>query len=277
VAGAKKPLMPAKAGTKVGRAAGSSGAPLTSAAAETNSEEHLYLQVARALKKEIIDGVYLVGTQLPTEDQLCERFSVSRYTVREALRRLREDNLVSSRPRAGTIVVPRPSLASYVQDLMSINDLLAFASDAPFAIDSIRMIAIDDDLASRTGLLPGEEYLAVAGCRKTDGAAAPVCLTECYINRAFAAVGRLLPRHAGPIFPLIEDLFGVSVVEVHQQISAVVLPPAQAAALQVETGTAALEIQRTYKTSEAAVAQVTINTHPGSRFRYSTLMRRVKR
>ena len=63
--------------------------------------DHRYIQVARTLRKEIVDGVYPVGSQLPTEHELCERFSVSRYTVREALRRLREDNLVASRPRAG--------------------------------------------------------------------------------------------------------------------------------------------------------------------------------
>ena len=73
-----------------------------------------------------MDGVYPVGSQLPTEHELCERFSVSRYTVREALRRLREDNLVSSRPRAGTLVVPRSTSDSY--DVMSINDLVAFAT-----------------------------------------------------------------------------------------------------------------------------------------------------
>ena len=80
------------------------------------------------LRKEIVDGVYPVGSQLPTEHELCERFAVSRYTIREALRRLRDDNLVSSRPRTGTLVVPRPSSDSYVQHVMSINDLLAFAT-----------------------------------------------------------------------------------------------------------------------------------------------------
>lgn len=73
---------------------------------QTIEGDHRYLQIARTLRKEIVDGVYPVGSQLPTEHQLCERFAVSRYTVREALRRLREDNLVASRPRAGTRVVP---------------------------------------------------------------------------------------------------------------------------------------------------------------------------
>ncbi len=114
--------------------------------------DHRYLQVARTLRKEIVDGVYPVGSQLPTEHELCERFAVSRYTIREALRRLRDDNLVASRPRAGTLVVPRPASNSYAQDVMSINDLLAFATGAPFTIESNAMVTIDDDLAARTGL-----------------------------------------------------------------------------------------------------------------------------
>jgi GntR family transcriptional regulator len=239
--------------------------------------EHRYLQVARTLRKEIVDGVYPVGSQLPTEHELCERFEVSRYTVREALRRLREDNLVASRPRAGTLVVPRTATNSYAQDVMSINDLLAFATGARFVIESNAMVTIDDDLAARTGLAVGSQWLAVRGYRQSDGTAAPpVCRTEYYINRAFAAVGRLLHRHSGPIFPLIEDLFGVSIVEVHQEISAIVVSPELAEALQVGEGSAALEMQRTYTTSDGEVAQVTINTHPSSRFRHSMTMRRVK-
>lgn len=238
--------------------------------------DHRYLQVARTLRKEIVDGVYPVGSQLPTEYQLCERFSVSRYTVREALRRLRDDNLVSSRPRAGTLVVPRPSSDSYVQDVVSINDLLAFATGARFAIESVKMGVIDEELAARTGLAAGEEWLVVHGFRRTVGADVPLCGTEYYINRAFASVGRLLHRHTGPIFPLIEDLFGLSIVEVHQEIAAVLISPALAGELEVEAGTPGLEVHRTYTTSDQEVAQVTINTHPASRFRHAMTMRRVR-
>ena len=238
--------------------------------------DHRYLQVARTLRREIVDGVYPVGSQLPTEHELCERFAVSRYTIREALRRLRDDNLVLSRPRAGTLVVPRPTTNSYSQDVMSINDLLAFAAGAQFAIESNAMVAIDENLSARTGLQVGTEWLAVRGYRQSHGDSAPVCQTEYYINRTFAAVGRLLQRHSGPIFPLIEDLFGVSIVEVHQEISAISTSVELAGRLHVGAGTAALEMQRTYKTSDGEVAQVTINTHPSSRFRHAMTMRRVK-
>lgn len=238
--------------------------------------DHRYLQVARTLRKEIVEGVYPVGSQLPTEHELCDRFSVSRYTVREALRRLRDDNLVSSRPRAGTMVVPRVSANTYAQDNMSINDLLAFASGADLDIVSTGMVTIDAELAARTGLPEGEEWLAVLGFREAVGAEYTHCWTEYYINRTFAAVGRMLQRHTGPIFPLIEDLFGVSVVEVYQEIGAVLVTPELAAHLKVDAGIPAVEVHRTYKTSDGDVAQVTINTHPASRFRHSMTLRRVK-
>ncbi|MGU3500148.1 GntR family transcriptional regulator [Mycobacterium sp. C31M] len=238
--------------------------------------EHRYLQVARTLRKEIVDGVYPVGSQLPTEHELCDRFSVSRYTVREALRRLRDDNLVSSRPRTGTLVVPRPASSSYAQDVMSINDLLAFAAGARFEIESNTMVTIDAELAERTGLTVGEQWLAVRGYRQDADAHVPICRTEYYINRAFTAVGRLLQRHSGPIFPLIEDLYGVSIVEVHQEISAVPVDIDLAALLQIVAGTPALQLQRTYTTSDGEVAQVTVNTHPAQHYRHSMTMRRVK-
>jgi DNA-binding GntR family transcriptional regulator len=243
---------------------------------EAKSDDHLYLRVARALKKEIVGGVYPVGAQLPTEDDLCERFSVSRYTVREALRRLREDHLISSRQGAGTIVVPRHSSGTYAQDVMSINDLVSWAVGKRFAIDTIEMVPIDAELASRSGLAVGEEWLAVRGFGHMEGVDCAVCWAEYYIHRDFAAVGRLLPRHTGPIFPLIEDLFGLSVTEVHQDIGATLISAALAPALRVDAGTAALEVRRSYTSSDGKVVQVTISTHPSSRFRHSMTLRRVR-
>src|SRR4051794_29147321 len=96
-------------------------------AGKAASRGPLYLQVVSALKDEIVRGIYPVGSQLPTEEELCERFSISRYTVREAIRRLRDDHLVSSRQGAGTTVVPPVDPDSYIHEVTSINDLVAFA------------------------------------------------------------------------------------------------------------------------------------------------------
>jgi GntR family transcriptional regulator len=251
------------------------GAPSASQTQAVGAVEALYLQVARTLKEEIVTGVYPVGSQLPTEDALCSRFSVSRYTVREALRRLREDNLVSSRQGSGTVVVARRTSDSYAGDVMSINDLVSWSVGKRFAIEFMEMIALDEKLAARTGLASGDEWLAVRGFGHEDGVKVPVCWAEYFIHRDFAAVGRLLPRHSGPIFPLIEDLFGQKIVEVQQQIGATLVSSAVAGSLQVKAGSAALEVRRTYKTA-ANIAQVTLSTHPASRYRHSMTLRRVK-
>jgi GntR family transcriptional regulator len=240
------------------------------------SDEPLYVQVARALKKEIVGGVYPVGSQLPTEDELCQRFSVSRYTVREALRRLREDHLVMSRQGAGTVVVPRGTANAYAQEVMSINDLLTLATGSRFAIESMKMVSVDEALYVKTGLKRGEEWLHVTGLGYRDDLDVPVCWAEYYIHRDFAAVGRMLPRHTGPIFPLIEDLFGQNIVEVKQDISATLVPAERADGLRVAANSAALEILRWYKTSDGQLAQLTVSVLPAVRYSHSMTMRRIK-
>src|SRR5271168_737793 len=161
--------MASKIETRARRTSPPKGGPQARASVSTKSDEPLYLQVVRALKEEIVSGVHPIGSQLPTEEELCERFSVSRYTVREALRRLRQDNLVSSRQGAGTTVVPPHPADSFVHEVMSINDLVAFATGVRFAIDQIEMIEINGKLAARTGIAGGEEWLAVRGLRHAEG------------------------------------------------------------------------------------------------------------
>ncbi len=243
---------------------------------EPQSKRPLYLQVAGILREEIVSGAYPVGSKLPTEDGLCERFAVSRYTVREALRLLREDGLVASRKRAGTVVIPPRASGSDIQQVMSINDLLAFGTDTRFEIQGIRTVTVGAELAERVGLDAGEQWLEVTGYRFSEDDDTPACWTEYYVNLAYAAVGRLLQRHDGPIFPLIEDLFGINIVKVEQQISATILGPELAGELGVPSASAALEIRRTYTTADATVAQITINTHPAERFQHSMTMRRVR-
>lgn len=236
----------------------------------------LYLRVAATLKEEILGGLHPVGAQLPTEHELCARFAVSRFTIREALRQLRDDGLIMSRQGAGTVVVPAAAPDLYVLHAMSINDLLTFTTNTRFEIEMMKMVTLDDPLAARLDLQAGDEWLAIRGFRHAEGMEAPVCWTEYYINREFAAVGRLLPRHAGPIFPLIEDLFALSIGEVRQEVTAVLITAEQAARYQVDEGTAALEVRRIYTAADGRIVQVTVNIHPAARFRLSMTLRRVK-
>jgi GntR family transcriptional repressor for pyruvate dehydrogenase complex len=69
-------------------------------------------QVRDALKQAIKEGKLTVGEALPTNQEMAARFSVSKVTLREALRDLESDGLVENRkgPSGGTFIT-EPSSA----------------------------------------------------------------------------------------------------------------------------------------------------------------------
>ena len=71
-------------------------------------------------------------------------------------------------------------------------------------------------------------------------------------------------------------MFGQSVIEVHQQISATLISPVLANGLRVKPGSAALEVRRSFITDDGTIAQVTINTHPAAGFQHSMTLRRMR-
>lgn len=64
----------------------------------------MYRRIADAIREKISNGVYKVGEALPTEAQLREEFSVSRVTVRQALKLLTENEELESIQGSGTYV-----------------------------------------------------------------------------------------------------------------------------------------------------------------------------
>lgn len=64
-----------------------------------------YQQVIETLMAEIRAGKYEIGSKLPTEWELGERFQVSRITVRKSMEHLQNEGLVSREMGRGTFVV----------------------------------------------------------------------------------------------------------------------------------------------------------------------------
>ena len=52
---------------------------------DLDDNQDLSKQIAEAIRDAIINGGLLVDQRLPSEAELCEKFSVGRSTVREAL------------------------------------------------------------------------------------------------------------------------------------------------------------------------------------------------
>jgi GntR family transcriptional repressor for pyruvate dehydrogenase complex len=58
--------------------------------------------------EQIVSGGLAVGAQLPSENEICEKFGVSRPVVREALLRLKADGLVATQQGRGSFVIHQP-------------------------------------------------------------------------------------------------------------------------------------------------------------------------
>ncbi len=240
----------------------------------TPSTMPLYEKVANALQAEIANGAYPAGTQLPTEAELRQRFSVSRHTIREALRILREERLISSRQGAGTVVEPKNHAEEFVLKAESISDLMVYAPDISLDLESVTTEQVSGAVAAMTGIAAGEERLVLRGFATTNVSELPVCWAEHFVSPDYARIAELLPNHRGPIFRLLEDAMDIEIVEIEQEIQGALMPADLAAGLGVEPASAAIIVKRVYTTANGDIAQITIHTHPASRFRYSTAIHR---
>ena len=69
----------------------------------------LYFQLYKLLKNGILDGIFINGSQLPTEGQLAEKFGVSRITSKRAMDELAREGLVERHRGRGTHVTHEPT------------------------------------------------------------------------------------------------------------------------------------------------------------------------
>jgi DNA-binding FadR family transcriptional regulator len=73
---------------------------------------------AESIGRRIVSGSWKPGSILPSFEKLADEFSVSRLSVREAMRALAAKGLVDSRPRRGTIIRPRSEWSRLDPDII---------------------------------------------------------------------------------------------------------------------------------------------------------------
>ncbi len=88
-------------------------------------KEGLSTQIAESIRKAIMEGKLVVDERLPSENELADRFNVSRPTVREALKRLAAQNLIrTQRGPTGGAFVNRLSWSEAHDALITTSTLL---------------------------------------------------------------------------------------------------------------------------------------------------------
>ena len=237
-------------------------------------KQHRYERIAQALQERIASGSVAVGETLPTEAVLCKKYGVSRYTAREALRRLRDAGLITRRPRAGTTVAAAQAHSAFSLPLGSAEDLLRYATETRFIIERRERIrATGEDLAVLE-CRRGQEWIKLSGTRVRRGAAAPLCLIKVYLNIALAGLEKQLPRSSGVIYPQVEKALGVRISWIGHRIEAALLGEADARRLRAMAGAPALRVRRYYYDANERLLEVSDSLHPAERFAYQMRLRR---
>jgi GntR family transcriptional repressor for pyruvate dehydrogenase complex len=85
--------------------------------------DQVYAQLQRLIQR----GEYPVNSRLPPEQELSQRFGVSRPIIRQALHRLSQEGVVESRKGSGTVVrIGQASLQAGFPPLNSVADVQQF-------------------------------------------------------------------------------------------------------------------------------------------------------
>ncbi|MGB6105189.1 MAG: GntR family transcriptional regulator [Pusillimonas sp.] len=233
-----------------------------------------YVQLAQTLLNEIENKVFKIGDQLPTEFELCEQFGVSRFTAREALKRLVELGVVSRQARVGTTVIAEKAQRGYHQKMGSVSDLYQYATDTSLRIDRSERQALDRDMARFLRSSPGEVWLHAHGRRFVQDSLLPIAHTEVWIAPAFRALQGLEGGLHQAIHSLIEEQFGEEVFTVEQEILGIQLDTAMARELSTSPGAAGLRITRFYLNRRGELIECAISTHAAERFSYNSVFKR---
>lgn len=227
-----------------------------------------YQEILDTLRGRIGRGAYPVGGSLPSEAELCREFGASRFTVREALRRLQNEGLVARRQGAGSTVIRQSARGAFVQSYGTIDQILQFARDTDYRLISCTEERIDAELAARIGGTEGEVWTCLRGLRLQRDTGEALALIESYVPPALRAHAAEMERLKPPFYPFLEEATGERVTEMVQEVAAGEMPAPVARALGLEAGAITLCILRRYETAQRVLI-ASFNWHPGwDRFVY---------
>lgn len=239
-------------------------------ALKLKSGQTRYAWLRECLLEDIATGKYPVGSLLPPENQLAQRYRVSRHTVREATRELADSGQISRRPGIGTIVCSVAQPRPYVAALGTAQDLVTYTNATRLQVLDSREVIADARLAAALGCEAGSRWLEIDAFRLAIGTSAPISFTNVYLRPEFSEIqSRLRGRHMS-IYSMLEQHHGQTIQAVKQTIAATLMPAHAARLLGVRARSPALHMRRAYLDAAGRVLGVSSNLYASERFQLET-------
>jgi GntR family transcriptional regulator len=220
----------------------------------------LHRQLYVLLREQIVTGRYHAGDRLPTQDELCRQFSISRITVRRALTDLQDEGLIRNEQGVGAFVTAGIERLKRGPDFSFIGDMRRVLAETTMQLLLLEMQRCPPDVAQALGLPPASEALHVVRTRSKDGQ--PVALIDGWIPPPFADNVTAAGLQEKSLHELIAGGFD-KLGRVAQEVNAALADPIVAQGLKVDLNSAVLRMTRLVHHREGPpVHYVTVWTTP---------------
>lgn len=201
----------------------------------------LHRQLYTVLKEQIVSGRYRAGDKLPTQEDLCRQFSVSRITVRRALGDLDREGLIRNEQGVGAFVTVDADRIRQEPSFGLIGDMRRTLRETTMRLVSLEFQRCPAPIATALRLADGEQALHVVRTRSK--ADRPLMLLDGWIPRRFAQAVTAKALKTTSMHELIAGSFE-ALGRVVQEVNATLADPIVAKALEIEVNSAALRIDR---------------------------------
>lgn len=144
----------------------------------------LYYQLETIIKEKIEKGVWKTGETIPTENEIMEKYEVSRTTVRQAILALVNEGYLRREKSKGTIVTSPTGRMRFVGSLISFSEEMNQKGIAHFShIIDQRIVGANADISAKLKLEEGEQVYYIKRIRYLQGQ--PYLMDEHFIPYRF--------------------------------------------------------------------------------------------
>ncbi len=229
-----------------------------------------YYLIYEELYKEIIDGQYQVGDKFPSDTELCERYKVSRGTVREAVKKLFHEGLLVREQGRGTFVTHKPEkIEQDAQQLMGFSELMKMHSIVPTAkVLEQKTITPDKKIKEILKLVDKDKTVKIHRLRY--GNNEPLIVERSYFVYDLFQQILKYDLEKESIYEVMYRETSLRLGSAHQTIEAIAASPVDSILLKIESGLPLLLIKRIIMTKEGKYFQYSEDIYRSDKLNFIT-------
>ena len=201
-----------------------------------------YMRVYNVLKKQILEGVYPIGSLLPIESELERMFDVSRTTVRKAVEILCREGFLETRQGRGTEVLDYRT-SQNLNVVTSTSETLERRGYKVVTRDMyIDRVTAHGRLAQDLGVSDGDEVVRVQRIQTADDV--PIAIMKNYLKASLVPGIETHSNKFTRLYDFLQDFYGVVIDAAQDRITAKNASFEEAQMLGVPVGTALVYLSR---------------------------------